>query len=179
MKLWLDLETFSDIPLDYGVYRYAEKARILLCAYAVDDAPARCVDCAALEPMPADFTAALKNPECEIWAHNSNFDRTILSRHPGCEAAARDISRWRDTMIAARALGLPGALLDLCGVCRLPADTAKDRDGRQLVNLFCKRRPDGQIADRNSHPVEWDRFREYCRLDVEAMGRYIRRCPIR
>ena len=63
MKLWLDLETFSDIPLDYGVYRYAEKARILLCAYAVDDAPARCVDCAAMEPMPADFTAALKNPE--------------------------------------------------------------------------------------------------------------------
>ena len=169
MKLWLDLETFSDIPLDFGVYRYAEKARILLCAYAVDDAPARCVDCAALEPMPADFTAALKNQECEIWAHNSNFDRTILSRHPGCEAAARDISRWRDTMIAARALGLPGALLDLCGVCRLPADTAKDKDGRQLVNLFCKRRPDGQIADRNSHPVEWDRFREYCRLDVEAM----------
>lgn len=177
MKLWLDLETFSDIPLDYGVYRYAEKARILLCAYAVDDAPARCVDCAALEPMPADFTAALKNPECEIWAHNSNFDRTILSRHPGCEAAARDISRWRDTMIAARALGLPGALLDLCGVCRIPADEAKDKDGRQLVNLFCKRRPDGQIADRNSHPVEWDRFREYCRLDVEAMRAVYKALP--
>lgn len=177
MKLWLDLETFSDIPLDFGVYRYAEKARILLCAYAVDDAPARCVDCAALEPMPADFTAALKNPECEIWAHNSNFDRTILSRYPGCEAAARDISRWRDTMIAARALGLPGALLDLCGVCHLPADTAKDKDGRQLVNLFCKRRPDGQIADRNSHPVEWDRFREYCRLDVEAMRAVYKALP--
>ena len=177
MKLWLDLETFSDIPLEYGVYRYAEKARILLCAYAVDDAPARCVDCAALEPMPADFTAALKNPECEIWAHNSNFDRTVLSRHPGCEAAARDISRWRDTMIAARSLGLPGALLDLCGVCRLPADTAKDRDGRQLVNLFCKRRPDGQIADRNSHPAEWDRFREYCRLDVEAMRAVYKALP--
>lgn len=177
MKLWLDLETFSDIPLDFGVYRYAEKARILLCAYAVDDAPARCVDCTAMEPMPADFTAALKNPECEIWAHNSNFDRTILSRHPGCEAAARDISRWRDTMIAARALGLPGALLDLCGVCRLPADTAKDKDGRQLVNLFCKRRPDGQIADRNSHPVEWDRFREYCRLDVEAMRAVYKALP--
>ena len=169
MKLWLDLETFSDIPIDCGVYKYAEKARILLCAYAVDDAPARCVDCTAMEPIPADFTAALKDPACEIWAHNSNFDRTILSRHPGCEAAARDISRWRDTMIVARALGLPGALLDLCGVCRLPADTAKDKDGRQLVNLFCKRRPDGQIADRNSHPAEWDRFREYCRLDVEAM----------
>lgn len=177
MKLWLDLETFSDIPLEYGVYRYAEKARILLCAYAVDDAPARCVDCTAMEPMPADFTAALKNPECEIWAHNSNFDRTILSRHPGCEAASRDISRWRDTMIAARALGLPGALLDLCGVCRLPADTAKDRDGRQLVNLFCKRRPDGQIADRNSHPAEWDRFREYCRLDVEAMRAVYKALP--
>lgn len=177
MKLWLDLETFSDIPLDFGVYRYAEKARILLCAYAVDDAPARCVDCAAMEPMPADFTAALKNPECEIWAHNSNFDRTILSRHPGCEAAARDISRWRDTMIAARSLGLPGALLDLCGVCRIPADEAKDKDGRQLVNLFCKRRPDGQIADRNSHPAEWDRFREYCRLDVEAMRAVYRALP--
>lgn len=169
MKLWLDLETFSDIPIDCGVYKYAEKARILLCAYAVDDAPARCVDCAALEPMPADFTAALKNPACEIWAHNSNFDRTILSHYPGCAEAARDVSRWRDTMVAAYALGLPGKLLDLCGICKLPADTSKDKDGRALVNLFCKRRPDGQIADRNSHPAEWDRFREYCRLDVEAM----------
>ena len=177
MKLWFDLETFSDVPISFGVYRYAEKARILLCAYAVDDAPARCVDCAALEPMPADFTAALKNPACEIWAHNSNFDRNILARYPGCEAAARDISRWRDSMIAARALGLPGALLDLCGVCRIPADEAKDKDGRQLVNLFCKRRPDGQIADRNSHPAEWDRFRGYCRLDVEAMRAVYKALP--
>ena len=93
MKLWFDLETFSDVPISFGVYRYAEKARILLCAYAVDDAPARCVDCAALEPMPADFTAALKNPACEIWAHNSNFDRNILAHYPGCAEAARDISR--------------------------------------------------------------------------------------
>lgn len=169
MRLWLDLETFSDVPIDRGVYRYAEKARILLCAYAIDNAPARCIDCAAMEPMPADFTAAIRNPDCEIWAHNANFDRVILMHYPGCEAAARDIPRWRDSMILAHALSLPGRLYDLCELCRLPADRAKDKDGHRLVLMFSRPRPDGAVNNQQTHPADWARFKEYCRLDVEAM----------
>ena len=51
--VWLDLETFSTIPVDTGVYKYAEDARILLCAYAFDDAPALVYDATAGAPLPA------------------------------------------------------------------------------------------------------------------------------
>lgn len=175
--LWLDLETFSDIPIAYGVYKYAEKARILLCAYAIDDNPAVCVDLTIPEELPAEFMQAIRDPKVLIFAHNSNFDRTILRHYPATAEAAENISRWRDTMINAYALSLPGSLLELCALCHLPADTAKDKYGKALVRLFCVRRPDGQIADRNSHPAEWERFVNYCRLDVEAMRAVYKALP--
>ena len=37
--LYLDLETYSPVPITHGTHRYAEEAEILLVALAVDDAP--------------------------------------------------------------------------------------------------------------------------------------------
>ena len=36
--LWLDLETFSDIPIKHGAHKYAEGAEVLLVALAVNAA---------------------------------------------------------------------------------------------------------------------------------------------
>ena len=36
MTLYIDIETYSPIPIKHGVYRYAEKAEVLLLAYALD-----------------------------------------------------------------------------------------------------------------------------------------------
>ena len=48
MKLWLDLETFSEADLkEVGTYRYADEARVLLFAYAIDEAPPTVWDCGA------------------------------------------------------------------------------------------------------------------------------------
>ena len=37
--LWLDLETYSTVPIKHGAHRYAEEAEVLLVALAVDDLP--------------------------------------------------------------------------------------------------------------------------------------------
>lgn len=180
-RLWGDLETFSDVPITHGTHRYAEGAQIMLFAWAIDDGPISVWDCVP-EPMPDALRDALCDPSVELWFHNSHFDRTVL-RHAGSvieRAAARDIGRWRDTMVKAMVHGLPGSLDALCNILEVPTDEAKDKAGRQLIHLFCKPRPAGakiRRADRKSHPVEWARFVTYAGLDVAAMRAVDRKLP--
>lgn len=164
--IWLDLETFSAEPISSGVYKYAETARILLCAYAFDDAPALVYDATSGEPWPVELLRRLADPHELIVAHNSNFDRTVLRRYL---PQVGDPARWRDTMICAYSLSLPGSLADLCELCRLPVDKAKDADGKRLIRLFCRPQLDGSVLSGADRPDDWARFVNYCRLDVEAM----------
>lgn len=164
--IWLDLETFSAEPIASGVYKYAETARILLCAYAFDDAPALVFDATSGEPWPVELLRRLADPHELIVAHNSNFDRTVLRRYL---PQVGDPARWRDTMICAYSLSLPGSLADLCELCRLPVDKAKDADGKRLIRLFCRPQLDGSVLSGADRPDDWARFVNYCRLDVEAM----------
>ena len=164
--IWLDLETFCAEPISSGVYKYAETARILLCAYAFDDAPALVYDATSGEPWPVELLRRLDDPHELIVAHNSNFDRTVLRRYL---PQVGDPARWRDTMICAYSLSLPGSLADLCELCRLPVDKAKDADGKRLIRLFCRPQLDGSVLYGADRPDDWARFVNYCRLDVEAM----------
>lgn len=164
--IWLDLETFSAEPISSGVYKYAETARILLCAYAFDDAPALVYDATSGEPWPVELLRRLADPHELIVAHNSNFDRTVLRRYL---PQVGDPARWRDTMICAYSLSLPGSLADLCELCRLPVDKAKDADGKRLIRLFCRPQLDGSVLSGADRPDDWARFVNYCRLDAEAM----------
>lgn len=164
--IWLDLETFSAEPISSGVYKYAETARILLCAYAFDDAPALVYDATSGAPWPVELLRRLADPHELIVAHNSNFDRTVLRRYL---PQVGDPARWRDTMICAYSLSLPGSLADLCELCRLPVDKAKDADGKRLIRLFCRPQLDGSVLSGADRPDDWARFVNYCRLDVEAM----------
>lgn len=164
--IWLDLETFCAEPITSGVYKYAETARILLCAYAFDDAPALVYDATSGAPWPVELLRRLADPHELIVAHNSNFDRTVLRRYL---PQVGDPARWRDTMICAYSLSLPGSLADLCELCRLPVDKAKDADGKRLIRLFCRPQLDGSVLSGADRPDDWARFVNYCRLDVEAM----------
>lgn len=187
MKLWLDLETYSEVPITHGTHRYAAGAEILLFAWAVDDAPAQVWDCTlntnGVVRVPEILYDALEDPAVEIWAHNSHFDRTVLRHAKSCRVAAPAASephRWRDTMVQALAHSLPGSLGDLCAVLGLEQDKSKDKDGRRLVHLFCKPQPTGRKlarATRLTHPADWERFVEYARLDVEAMREVHKRLP--
>jgi DNA polymerase len=173
--LWLDLETYCTTPIKAGVYRYAEDAEILMIGYAIDNAPARVIDLTATGGViPADLLGLLRDPDVILCAHNSNFDRTVLS---SVVPEVKSPARWRDSMICAFSLSLPGALFDLCQLCRLPVDKAKDADGKRLVRLFCSPRADGSRITGADRPDDWARFVNYCRLDVESMRAVVHALP--
>lgn len=178
-KLFLDTETYSEVPIECGVHRYAENAELMLFAWAFEGERAKVIDLTSGETFPEEVTAAFRDPEVELWAHNSHFDRTILGafgRFP--EIAAPD--RWRDTMVLAYLHSLPGSLGALSEILGLPQDKAKDKDGHRLVLLFSKPQPAFRKIRRRTKatdPEDWAHFKEYCRLDVEALQEVYERLP--
>lgn len=182
--LYLDLETYCETPIKHGVHAYAEKAEVIILAWAIDDAPVVVWDLVNTpnpqrESLPhyADFQKAWFDKNTQICAHNSGFDRTVLRQQTKTTPVA---SRWRDTMVKAYAHSLPGALGELCDVFKIPTDKAKDKEGRALVLLFCKPRPatsKEHRATRETHPAEWAKFLEYASLDVEAMRAIDKKLP--
>lgn len=185
MILWLDLESYSECDLKtHGTHRYAEHSstEIIVAQWALDDGEPVVLDCAALtgvyrqNPMRPLFDL-LEDPTVTVIAHNSHFDRTILRHVWGIDVP---VERWEDTMIKAMAHGLPGSLDKIGQIVGLDADKAKDKRGRELIQLFCKPRPKGhelRRATRETHPKEWSEFLEYSRQDIVAMRAIHERLP--
>lgn len=175
--LWIDLETYSEVDLKkHGTDRYARDCEIMLFGYAFNDEPAVDVDFTAGGVLPKRVTDALLDDRVELVAQNSFFDRTVM-RERGFPT---ERERWRDTMVQAYAHSLPGALAKLGPIVGLPLDEQKDKDGKALVQIFCKPAPKGHAPRRRTrltHPEEWERFRAYCRQDVEAMRSVRRKLP--
>jgi DNA polymerase len=178
-RLFLDLETRSPVPIKNGTYAYAEGARILLFAWAIDDGPVSVWDLTSGDNIPVALADALNDPAVTITAHNASFDRTLmrLAGGPTQRQAARQIERWRCTRARALSHGLPGGLADLCTVLGVPSDAAKDKDGRRLIMLFCVPRKDGTVADAKSHPFDWRRFVAYAGRDIDALRAVDARLP--
>ena len=151
--LFFDTETYSPVPIRNGTHAYAADAEILLVAWAVDDEPAQVHDVTLTGMrMPPELTEQLVKTDVTVVIHNSHFDRTVMQRAWGlCLSPIR----IHDTMVQALSHGLPASLGMLCEVLGLPADKAKDKDGKRLINLFCK--PQGvnrklARATRDTHP---------------------------
>lgn len=174
--LWIDIETYCETPIQAGTHRYAESAEIMLFAWAIDDGPIDVVDVVNGESLPAILVSAMCDPGITVAAHNSHFDRTVL-RHRGWDIPA---TRWYDTMVKALSCSLPGGLGELCDIMKIQIDKAKDKAGKQLVQLFCKPRPKNskiRRATKETHPAEWQRFVEYAGLDIAAMREVDRKLP--
>jgi DNA polymerase len=175
--LYLDLETYSKTPITHGTHAYAADAEILLVACAWDDEPVQVLDYANNEASVTALMANLTLPDVTVVIHNSHFDRTVLRHAWGIDIPAE---RIHDTMVQALSHGLPASLGMLCEVLGLPADKAKDKDGKRLINLFCK--PQGvnrkiARATRDTHPAEWERFKAYAASDIVAMREVMERMP--
>lgn len=174
--LFLDLETYSATPIANGTHVYAADAEIMLFAYAVDENPVQVWDCTAQPTMPNDLSDALEDESVTLCAHNTHFDRTVLF-HSGYHL---DISRWGDTMVQAMAHSLPGSLGLLSEILKLKADEAKDKRGKELVQLFCKPRPktfEIERATSATHPKEWQEFIDYAGRDIDAMRAIGKKLP--
>lgn len=181
--LYCDLETFSAKDIRAGSHAYAAdpSAEVLLWGYAIDDAPAKVWDVTA-GPMPEELRQALdevaRKERRHVWQNGVMFDRVFLSYvMPEIELPMETLD---DTIVMAYQAGLPGSLKELCQVFHLSADKAKDADGSRLIQIFCKPLPSTWKLDRatsKTHPEEWAKFVNYCRLDIESMREVYKKLP--
>lgn len=181
--LYCDLETFSAKDIRAGSHAYAAdpSAEVLLWGYAIDDAPAKVWDVTA-GPMPEELRQALdevaRKERRHVWQNGVMFDRVFLSYvMPDIVLPMETLD---DTMVMAYQAGLPGSLKELCEVFHLSKDKAKDADGSRLIQIFCKPLPSTWKLDRatsKTHPEEWAKFVNYCRLDIESMREVYKKLP--
>lgn len=172
-RLHIDIETYSGESLaDCGVHRYAENPdfRILLLAYAFDDAPVTVIDLASGVSLPAPVRRALTDPQIVKVAHNATFERACIGRMLG---QVLDPSQWECTMVQCARCGLPLSLGEAAKVLGL--DAQKMTEGKALIKKFCTPHACGGSLFENdsrirpeSAPDEWATFKEYCRMDVEV-----------
>lgn len=177
LELFLDLETFSETPIKNGTHAYAENAEVMVFAWALGEGEVHVEDLTAA-PISKELTALLKNSEIKLIAHNSGFDRTVL-RHAMPNLDLK-IERWEDTMVQALSHSLPGSLDALCEIFGVDADKAKDKAGKQLIQLFCKPRPKTskeRRATRETHPEKWAEFLAYAKNDILAMRELRKKMP--
>jgi DNA polymerase len=177
--LYLDLETYNEADLRLvGAYKYATTAEVLICAYAIDDAPATAWDVTLGDPMPEELRQSLSDPSVTVVMHNgAMFDRLVLKHAMGIDIP---INRIIDTMVQARAHSLPGALSDLCTAFNIPEEYSKHAEGSRLVQRFCKPQPARSTvrrATRDTHAAEWGRFMAYAVNDIVAMREVYKRMP--
>lgn len=132
--------------------------------------------------MPADlkrmWERLFADPDARVVMHNGmNFDRQVFASNGFGEIPAEKII---DTMVLAYEHALPGSLEQLCEAFRLDADHAKDKDGKRLIQIFCKPLPVNYKLTRatpQTHPAEWERFKNYARLDIESMRVIYKKLP--
>jgi DNA polymerase len=168
MRLYLDYETWSKVPIRRGTDRYLDEAKPLLATWAVDDGPVHYHDFVHDSPtMPLPLLSAIMMAD-EIWAHNAFFDRMVTRKLCKLET---DIFKWRCSMAMALSHGLPGALGALCTVLDVPVEDAKIADGKRLIRKFCC----GPAVLKND--PEWQLFIEYAINDITAMRECIKRTP--
>ncbi|QBY45404.1 hypothetical protein ArsFIN_40030 [Arsenophonus nasoniae] len=158
--LFCDLETYSDIPINCGTHRYAENAEILLFAYAYNHGSVKVWDVTQDKTMPTDLKTCLDDPAIlTVWHNGGMFDTVILKHVLNIDLP---LSRVHDTLVQALAHGLPGALGSLCDIFNVNSDKTKDKEGKALIQLFCKPRPKNskiQRATALTHFEEWQRFK--------------------
>ena len=171
-RLHIDIETYSPEPIaDSGVYRYAEHPdfRILLFAYAFDDAPVVVLDLSeGKTTLPAPVRRALTDKNIVKVAHNATFERVCIGRMLGVQL---DPSQWECTMIQCARCGLPMSLGEAAKVLGLQAQ--KMTEGKELIKKFCTPHAPTLLSEGDrvrsvDDPKSWETFKEYCRMDVEV-----------
>lgn len=176
--LFCDLETFSETPINCGTHRYAEKAEILLFAYALNNEDVKVWDITQSNTMPNDLKKYLNDPTIlTVWHNGGMFDSIILHHTLKLDLP---LERIHDTLVQALAHGLPGSLGILCEILGVDSDKTKDKEGKALINLFCKPRPKNskiRRATSKTHPEEWRRFVNYAGSDILAMREIYAKMP--
>lgn len=197
VRVSVDLETRSGADIGAcGAYKYVadEDFKILLCAYAVNDASVKTLDLTTEEGL-AEFNLAfgdlafgyLHRPDVVLSAYNSSFEIACLAKHFGRAVDAEFVSRWVDTMAHAAYCGYPMSLEAAGKALGLGADKQKLMTGKALIRYFCTPQKPSETNggrkynDPHHDPEEWKLFKEYNAQDVEAereIERMLERYPV-
>jgi DNA polymerase len=173
MLLFIDTETYSPVPIDRGLARYATQVEVMIVTWALDNGPVHVWD-RTRDPAipPALLTAAL---QCDrVVAHNAQFDSYVIEHDVPDLAVALD-GKWYCTMAACLRHGLPGGLDKLSTIFRLTTDAK--HDGKAFIHLFCKPDKHGKRNTRLTHPEAWRDFLAYAKNDIAAMRQVYAKCP--
>lgn len=188
-KLSIDLETYSSVPIKYGVYPYAESpdTEILLFGYSINDEPVIVVDVANGEKIPDYILKALADDSVIKWAFNASFERIFLSywlkrNYPEYFESYSipedsvgnylNPSSWRCSMIWSAYMGLPLSLEGVGAVLGL--EEQKLKEGKNLIRYFCvpckpTKVNGGRTRNMPSDaPDKWELFKKYNKRDVEV-----------
>jgi DNA polymerase len=172
IQLIVDFETRSPIDIrECGLDVYSRNAEVLMLAWALNDSKPELWQ-PREGPMPDQLALLLTRREIVKVAHNVAFERSIF-RH--CLGIDIPLTSWLDPSCMARYAGLPSSLADVGEALGLPQDQAKDKDGKRLIQKFCRPKKDGTYKDWNSDPEDWARFCDYCKQDVVAERNILRK----
>lgn len=183
------METYSSVPIKYGVYPYAESpdAEILLFGYSINDEPVIVIDVANGEEIPDYILKALTDDSVIKWAFNASFERIFLSywlnrNYPEYFESYSipedsvgnylDPSSWRCSMIWSAYMGLPLSLEGVGAVLGL--EEQKLKEGKDLIRYFCvpckpTKVNGGRTRNMPSDaPDKWELFKKYNKRDVEV-----------
>jgi DNA polymerase len=171
MLLYLDCETRSTLTLQkVGVDRYSRNCELLMLAHAAGDREPD-IWLPSESEIPAKLRMTLLDPTIVKTAWNCAFEHRVFRHQLGIDTP---ISEWLDPSVYARYMGLPSSLALASEYLKL-GDTAKDKEGRRLINKFSKpykSRKTGTYSFRDwndkKHNPDWLLFQKYCRQDVVA-----------
>ncbi len=169
-----DVETYSEIDLKYGPWRYAEhpSTKILCMAWQVDDYLVQLW--LPGEPLPMWVRAELWRYGEIVEAHNAEFERAIWRKIMVPQFGAPDIpdEYWQCSAAKAAAHVLPRSLELACKVMR--TDAQKDMAGKRTMKRLTKPIPNKKephILARHtpeSDPKGFEVLYTYCMDDVRA-----------
>jgi DNA polymerase len=178
MRLWLDTECRSSVPIRLGNVKYATAVEMTMLQYAIDNGPVVITDMLSKQALFArkaqllTLKAAILKAD-EVWAHQAEFDRTVLETTKVLDIPEH---KWRCTAALARMHGLPGGLDKLCTIFKAPEKFAKLK-GKDVGETFWKPNSKGAYNTPETHPQQWAEFLRYGGRDVEAMRYIWRKIP--
>lgn len=206
MDSYHDTETYCEVPIKDGSFKYAEHAEVMVWSFALEDGPVYVWDrvngdlyfqvelelsgtvewkCIPSANTPGQLEEILES-DALVWFQNGGmFDFPVLDRQMPEVARRIPMARRRDTMVQFFAHGLPGSLEKIGAVLKLEEDERKLADGKKLIHLFCKPQNDDFLkkwgtrrASKLTHPVEWQSFIEYAAQDIVTMRTAHKKVPM-
>lgn len=171
--LSIDIETYSDIEITRGVYKYVDSPnfKILLFGYSIDGGPVEVIDLTS-QPFPDVLLEMLENPNVLKTAFNAQFERVCINKYFGVNS-----KNWECTMIHAWKCGITGGLDGVATAIGISEEEGKIKDGKRLIKKFSI--PSGKVKQTDLlDEKDWNLFIEYCKRDVEVELKIREKLPL-